>query len=121
MIYWTNCMPFFFFSELAYFDQSQYVPSIQEGTEYNYFYEPSVVVEGNFTNPKLRVKDDLLHPTNVQLNKPFPCRCGRNYSRQARLTFHQKWECGISLMCKKCGKAFKNLYNFRYHYLKCKT
>lgn len=61
-------------------------------------------------------------PKSIQRNKQFlQCDCGRRFSYKGGLRFHQKWECGKSLICYNCKKSFKDIGYYRNHCKLCRS
>lgn len=57
----------------------------------------------------------------LQLNKDFPCSCGRQFSHEKNRRYHQKWECGKSLSCTFCHTEFASRSRLVCHQRVCAT
>lgn len=55
----------------------------------------------------------------LQLNKDFPCGCGRQFSHEKNLRYHQKWECGRALKCVICESEFASRSRLVSHQRVC--
>lgn len=49
----------------------------------------------------------------------FFCLCGRKYTRERDMKYHQKWDCGRELKCPNCHKNYKDIQYFRAHKKMC--
>lgn len=65
--------------------------------------------------------DNVIFKKPMQLNKDFPCGCGRQFSHEKNLRYHQKWECGKLLSCPICNMEFASRSRLVCHQRVCAT
>lgn len=69
-------------------------------------------IEQQYASPQ------VTNPTNPILLKHI-CRCGRSFTHDAHIRYHQRWECGQLLTCRKCCRTYNTKSNLARHLKSC--
>lgn len=72
-----------------------------------------------------RPNEKLPNTRTVRHNEQSPkcpkhlCSCGRKFTHDAHLRYHQRWECGQVLICRICCRIYNTKSNLMRHVKTC--